>query len=121
MPDQVRSVSRAVSAGAKQRQRRALGQRLMPTLALLVGVVGTPVLLVSTGGLGRLDRLRAEQKTVEVEISRIGKRIEQLQARSAALKSDSDAVERAARDELGLVRRTEVVFQFQDAPPAARP
>ncbi|HSC87495.1 MAG TPA: septum formation initiator family protein [Polyangiaceae bacterium] len=92
----------------------------MPTLVLLVGVVGTPTLLVSTGGLGKLDRLRVEQTAVELEISRIGKRIELLQARAAAAKSNPDALERSARDQLGLVRRSEVVFQFEHAPLGGR-
>jgi len=38
--------------------------------------------------------------------------IEQLRAEVARAKSDPAVVERIARDELGLVRQTEVVFQF---------
>ncbi len=113
MAESVRSVSRVTSVSAISRKRRALIQRLMPAAVLLIGLIGTPILLVSSGGLGRLDQLRSERGTVELEISRLAKRIEQLRARAAAAKSEPDAVERSARDQLGLVRRTEVVYQFQ--------
>jgi|GEM_PF-1181345 len=118
MAESVRSVSRATSVSAVSRKRRAVIQRLMPAAVLLIGVIGTPILLVSSGGLGRLDELRSERGTVEREISRLAKRIEQLRARASAVKSEPDAVERSARDQLGLVRRTEVVYQFQPAPAA---
>ena len=72
-----------------------------------------PVLLLATGGLGRLDRLKAERGTVELEISRLTKRIEHLRSRAHELKDDPAAVERSARDELGLLRRTEIVFHFE--------
>ena len=117
MSESVRSVSRAASVSAASRKRTALVQRAMPAIVLIFGVVGTPVLLVSSGGLGRLEDLRDERRTVEIEISRLSKRIEHLQARAGAAKSQPDAVERAARDQLGLVRRTEIVFQFQPPTP----
>lgn len=106
------SVSRPLSTNAQARKRRAAVQRLLPAAVLAVGLIGTPMLLVSSGGLGRLEELQKERSTVELEISRLGKRIEHLRARTQAIRTSPDAVERAARDELGLVRRTEVVYQF---------
>lgn len=77
-----------------------------------------PILLLSTGGMQRLERLDAERETVELEISRLTKRVEHLRFRAKALKEEPAAVERSARDELGLLRRTEIVFHFeaQDTP-----
>ena len=49
---------------------------------------------------------------MELEISRLSKRIHELRARTEAVRTDPLEVERVARDKLGLVRRTEVVFQF---------
>lgn len=108
----LRSVSRPTSTTARARRRRAALQRVLPVSVLALGVLGAPLLLMSSGGLSRLDQLDKEQETVQLEISRVTKRIEELRARSRELKKEPAAVERAARDQLGLVRQTEVVFQF---------
>jgi len=109
----VASVARPISHSVKSRLRRATVQRLLPIGLLALGVVGMPFLLISTGGLDRLSRLRAEQETVQLEISRLSKRIEHLRSQAAALKNDPKTVERSARDQLGLLRRTEIVFHFE--------
>ena len=108
-----RSVARQVSVSAHARRRRAAIQRLLPLLLLGLGVVGMPTLLISTGGLARLSRLSAEHETVELEISRLSRRTEHLRSSAHELKYDPNAVERSARDELGLLRRTEIVFHFE--------
>lgn len=108
-----RSLARPGSNTATARRRRAMVQRILPIGVLALGVVGMPSLLLSEGGLSRLSRLKGEQETVKLEISRLSKRIEQLQVRAAALKTDPAQVERTARDELGLLRSTEIVFHFE--------
>lgn len=113
-----RSVARPISSSAQARRTRAAIQRILPMFVLLLGIVGMPALLFSYGGVGRLNRLKNEQKSVNLEISRLNKRVEQLRSAAAALKHDPAAVERSARDELGLVRRTEIVFHFE--PPKGR-
>lgn len=115
-----RSVSRDRSTDPRSRMRRHGLQRLLPALVLTLAVVSVPLLLVSAGGLSRLEGLRRERSAVELEISRLNKRVEELRAGATAIKTDPAAVERAARDQLGLVRRTEVVFQFEPATPSAR-
>jgi cell division protein FtsB len=109
----LRSVVRPVSTSAEARRGRAAIQRILPLLVLLLGIVGMPTLLLAYGGVARLQRLQSEEKSVKLEISRLSKRIVQLRAASDALKHDPTAVERSARDELGLVRRTEIVFHFE--------
>lgn len=79
---------------------------------LALAALGVPALLISSSGISRLERLRIERETAELEISRLGKRIEELRAQVTRIKTDPDAVERVARDQLGLVRQTEVVFHF---------
>lgn len=110
---EIRSVSRPSTLGAAQRERRALVQRVLPLALLALALVGVPALLVSSSGLSRLGRLRTERETAELEISRLGKQIEELRAQVKSIKTEPDAVERVARDQLGLVRQTEVVFHFQ--------
>jgi cell division protein FtsB len=90
-------------------------QRVLPLFVLGLGLIGMPTLLVAHGGLTRLGQLESERKAVQVEISRLNKRMTELRADARALRSSPAAVERSARDELGLVRRTEFVFHFQPA------
>jgi cell division protein FtsB len=110
---EVRSISRALLASAAGRERRALVQRALPLLLLGVAIVGVPALLLSSSGLSRLERLEAEREAARLEVSRLAKRVELLQARVHAIKTDPDEVERVARDQLGLVRQTDVVFHFR--------
>ena len=119
MPEKhsVRSISRGGGHSARARRQRLALQRILPVFVLALGLVGMPSLLLSGGGIGKLERLRSERETVQLEISRLSKRIEHLQAEAAALKSDPQRVERTARDELGLLRRTEIVFHFESEDP----
>lgn len=86
----------------------------------MVAAVGMPTLLVKSGGLARLGELSRERETVEVEISRLARRVAELEARATAARDDPRAIERAARDQLGLVRTNEVVFQFEPRTPSAK-
>lgn len=110
---EIKSVARAANSSLQARRRRAALQRILPLAVLALGVLGMPTLLLTGGGLGRLERLEREEETVALEISRLNKRIEFLRARALELKADPTAVERSARDELGLLRRTEIVFHFE--------
>jgi len=50
------------------------------------------------------------------EIQRIKERNEKLRQRAQALKSDFDTIEEIARQELGLVKKGELIYQFQREP-----
>ena len=89
-------------------------QRVMPLAVLAVAAISVPMLMLSATGLPRLQGLREEKVRADEEVSRLSQQIWELRAEVARIKDDPAAVERAARDELGLVRRTEVVFQFHD-------
>lgn len=80
---------------------------------LVVAVVGAPVLIFSPQGLPRLRGLEKELGDVDEENAAVRREIEALKGRVGRLRDDPGAVERIARDNLGLVRQTEVVFQFQ--------
>jgi len=86
----------------------------MPLAVLAVAAISVPMLMLSATGLPRLQSLREEKVRADDELSRLSQQIWELRAEVARIKDDPAAVERAARDELGLVRRTEVVFQFHD-------
>ncbi|HYP98635.1 MAG TPA: septum formation initiator family protein [Polyangiaceae bacterium] len=86
----------------------------MPLAVLSVAAISVPMMMLSATGLPRLQGLREEKVRADDEVSRLSQQIWELRAEVARIKDDPAAVERAARDELGLVRRTEVVFQFHD-------
>jgi cell division protein FtsB len=86
----------------------------MPLAVLAIAAISVPMLMLSATGLPRLQGLREEKVRADDEVSRLSQQIWELRAEVARIKDDPAAVERAARDELGLVRRTEVVFQFHD-------
>jgi cell division protein FtsB len=86
----------------------------MPLAVLATAAISVPMLMLSATGLPRLQGLREEKVRADDEVSRLSQQIWELRAEVARIKDDPAAVERAARDELGLVRQTEVVFQFHD-------
>ncbi len=88
-------------------------QRVLPIAILVLAVVAVPVMILAPGGVQRLDNLEKEKRSSDVEVVRLTEQIRQLRAQVKRIKDDPAAVERVARDELGLVRQTEVVFQFK--------
>jgi len=93
--------------------RANLVERVLPLALLAVAVISVPVMILSSSGLGRLETLREEKRRTDQAISQLSQQIRQLRAEVERVRSDPAAVERVARDELGLVRKTEVVFQFR--------
>jgi len=91
----------------------ALAERVLPLAILVVAVVGAPLLIFAPQGLPRLRGLEKELGDVEDENADLRRDIDALHGRVARLRDDPGAVERIARNNLGLVRQTEVVFQFQ--------
>lgn len=93
---------------------RVILERILPIFILGVAVVAVPSMVLSPHGLSRLERLKEERELANEEISRLSQEIRELRAQVAEIRSSPAAVERVARDELGLVRQTEVVFQFSE-------
>ncbi len=88
-------------------------QRILPLGMLATALLAVPWLAFSSTGLSRLEALRKEKARTDAEVSRLSQEIRELRAEVQRIKQDPRAVERVARDELGLVRRTELVFQFR--------
>ncbi len=87
-------------------------ERILPLAILVMAVIGAPVMIFSPEGLPRLRGLERELAQVEEETAELGREIESLRGRVQRLRDDPTAVERIARDNLGMLRQTEVVFQF---------
>ena len=90
-----------------------LVERLVPLGMLIVAGVSVPVMLWSPSGLARLEALRSQRETLSLEVTRLEREIERLRHRAESIKTSPSSIERVARDELGLVRRTELVMQFK--------
>ena len=94
--------------------QRVLLERALPLGIMCIALVSVPVMMISPSGVRRLTSLREERARADAEISKLSQEIRELRADVQRLKSDPAAIERVARDELGLVRQTELVFQFKN-------
>ncbi|MCU0690536.1 MAG: septum formation initiator family protein [Polyangiaceae bacterium] len=91
-------------------------ERGLPLLILAVAAIGAPALMLAPAGIPRLRAIEAEMAQVERENAELAEKIRLLRLQVQELKDNPKTVERIARDELGLVRNTEVVFQFPPQP-----
>jgi len=89
-----------------------VARRILPIAVLVLAIVAVPILMFARTGLPRLENLRHEQRKVDEEVSKLAFQIRQQRLEVEEVKANPQSVERIARDELGLVRRTELVFQF---------
>jgi cell division protein FtsB len=87
---------------------------LMPLSLLGVAIVSVPMLVMGEAGLPRWRALRAEHSEVEHENDRMRREVAQLRVEVDRLRDDPEAIERIARDELGMVRDDELLFQFEE-------
>lgn len=87
-------------------------ERTLPIAMLMLAVVAVPVLIFEPEGLPRLRALEKELASVRGENDDMRREVERLRVEVRQLREDPAAIERIARDELGMVRRNEIVFQF---------
>ncbi len=86
--------------------------RGLPLAVLTMAVVAVPVLLFEPQGLPRMRGLEKELAGVQTENTELKRDIGKLRTDVKELRESPQAVERIAREQLGLVRKSEVVFQF---------
>ena len=89
-----------------------IARRYFPLGLLTLSVTSVLWMLWSPQGLSRLEALRRERSLIETEIDRVSRDIDRLRYEVQRIKTSPSSVERVARDELGLVRQTEFVVQF---------
>ena len=87
-------------------------QRTLPIGMLSLALVAVPVLVLEPQGLPRLRALEKELEQVDTENDELERDVNRLRGEVTQLRDDPAAIERIARDELGMVRKSEVVFQF---------
>lgn len=77
-----------------------------------MSLVTVPVLVLEPQGIPRMRSLEKELAGVQAENAELRRDVGKLRTEVKDLREDPQAVERIAREQLGLVRKSEVVFQF---------
>jgi cell division protein FtsB len=90
----------------------AVLERTLPIGMLTLALVAVPVLVLEPAGLPRLRALQKELDAVNAENDELRRDVVRLRVEVRDLRDDPAAVERIARDQLGMVRKSELVFQF---------
>lgn len=86
--------------------------RGLPLAVLTVSLISVPVLLLEPQGMPRMRALETELGGVQNENAELRRDVGKLRSEVKQLRENPTAVERIAREQLGLVRKSEVVFQF---------
>lgn len=86
--------------------------RGLPLAVLTVSLIAVPVLVLQPQGMPRMRTLQTELENVQHENAELRRDIARLRTEVKDLRENPIAVERIAREQLGLVRKSEVVFQF---------
>jgi cell division protein FtsB len=94
--------------------------RALVALALAGGLAELPYWLFRTSGLDRYLELRERLAVVSSRNRQRSRANALLRAEAIALENDYAVIERVARDQLGLVRPGEVIFQIE-TPRGAEP
>lgn len=91
---------------------RALAPRALPATILALAVVSVPAMILRPEGLPRMRAVEKELAGVQAENRSLKRDVGDLKIEVKHLRDDPAAVEHIARDQLGMVRKSEVVFQF---------
>ena len=73
--------------------------------------------LFGSHGLLAMRRTQSQMQQLRGEIDRLNQQNGDLNKQVKALRSDPKAVERIAREEMGLARPGEMIFKLEDKPP----
>lgn len=84
----------------------------MPFGLLVFAVVCVPLRILSEDGLPRYRKLGDQLARVQTQNEQMRKLVARRSREVRALRTSPEAVEQIARDELGMVREDEVIFQF---------
>ena len=79
---------------------------------MVMAIMTVPTLVLDEQGLPRYRHLRSELEELRTSNEELTHEIAALKREIDALRTDPSYVERIARDELGMVREEELVFQF---------
>jgi cell division protein FtsB len=92
---------------------RAFVPRALPAGMLALAVISVPLMVLRPEGLPRMRAVDKELEGVKAENRSLRRDVADLKANVRHLRDDPAAIEHIARAELGMVRKSEVVFQFR--------
>ncbi len=95
-------------------QRRSLPKHLKLALLLLAGLA--LVSLIGNRGLIRFYQMNQEKAALAREVESLGTANALLREEARGLRFDPERIEAIAREELGLLKPGEQVFQFSTTP-----
>lgn len=78
----------------------------------MLAIVAVPVRIFDEQGLPRYQALKEELRVVEAVNRRFDREARELKEEVEALRTDPSALEQIARDELGMAKPGELIFQF---------
>ena len=87
--------------------------RLVLAAALAAGIGYIPLRVIGGGGIQTARRLSQDRDRLREEVEEQKRQNARLADEATALRDDPAALERVARDQMGLVREGEIVFQFE--------
>lgn len=87
---------------------------LLPFALLVFAIVVVPLRMLDEQGLPRYQALRTELHEVRDGNERMRRQVQDLKLSVELLRTDPETIERIARDELGMLRDGEILFQFSD-------
>ena len=79
---------------------------------LVFTMVAVPLLIFDEKSFPRYQSLKAQLERTEASTQQLEREVETLKRQVRRLREDPLAVERIARDEQGMVRPSELIFQF---------
>ena len=85
----------------------------LPLALLLLALVAVPLRILDREGLPRYRALSSELRELRASNAATRREVRVLKGHVERLRVDPSAVERIARDELGMVRQGEFLFQFE--------
>ncbi len=81
-------------------------------MLLGLALVSVPVMVLRSEGLPRMHAVEGELASVRAENRGLKRDVADLKTEVQKLRDDPASIEHIARDQLGMVRKSEVVFQF---------
>jgi cell division protein FtsB len=95
----------------KERKRRNL---IFFSITIVIIFYLSTILIFGDPGIIKYNSLNKTKKKLEMEIKEIEKENKLLQAQINSLKEDPFYIEKYAREEFGLAKPDEYIFQFQE-------
>lgn len=87
---------------------------LLPFGLLVLATIVVPLRMLDEQGLPRYRALRTELHDIRADNVRFAREVRQLRGTVERLRDDPNEIERIARDELGMLREGELLFQFAE-------